>query len=42
MVYHNGKPTVYAKKSKKDGKAEPGTKKFYSKMFYEKVFIKAR
>ena len=31
MVYRNGKPTVYAKKSKVTGKAEPGTKKFYSK-----------
>jgi hypothetical protein len=31
MIYLNGKPTVYAKKSKITGKAEPGTKKFYSK-----------
>ena len=31
MVYRNGKPTVYAKKSKKTGKAEPDTKAFYSK-----------
>ncbi len=31
MIYHNGKKTVYAKKSKVTKKAEPGTKKFYSK-----------
>ena len=31
MIYRNGKPTTYAKKSKVTGKAEPGTKKFYSK-----------
>ena len=31
MIYLNGKPTVYAKKSKVTGKAEPDTKKFYSK-----------
>ncbi len=31
MVYLNGKPTVYAKPSKATGKAEEGTKKFYSK-----------
>ena len=30
MLYLNGKPTVYAKKSKIDGKEEEGTKKFYS------------
>ena len=30
MMYLNGKPTVYAKKSKINGKAEEGTKMFYS------------
>lgn len=30
MVYLNGKPQVYAKKSKINGKEEEGTKKFYS------------
>jgi len=31
MVFRNGKETTYAKKSRVTGKAEPGTKKFYSK-----------
>lgn len=31
MIYQNGKPTIYAKKSKVTKKAEPGTKKFVSK-----------
>ena len=31
MIIRNGKETVYAKKSKKTGKAEDGTKKFVSK-----------
>ena len=31
MIYHNGKPTVYAKKSKSTKKAEPDTKTFVSK-----------
>lgn len=31
MVYRNGEPTVYAKKSKVTNKKEPGTKKFVSK-----------
>ena len=30
MIYHNGKQTVYAKKSRETGEAEDGTKKFYS------------
>lgn len=31
MIYQNGEPTVYAKKSKATKKKEPGTKKFVSK-----------
>lgn len=31
MIYKNGIPTIYAKKSKITKKAEPGTKKFVSK-----------
>ena len=31
MIYRNGKPTVYAKKSKKTKKPEPDTKMFVSK-----------
>lgn len=31
MVYHNGEPTVYAKKNKATKKAEPDTKMFVSK-----------
>ena len=30
MIYRNGEATVYAKKSKETGKAEPNTKKFVS------------
>ena len=30
MIYRNGERTVYAKKSKDTGQAEPGTKKFIS------------
>ncbi len=30
MIYRNGERTVYAKKSKETGQAEPGTKKFIS------------
>ena len=30
MIYRNGEKTVYAKKSKDTGQAEPGTKKFIS------------
>ena len=30
MIYRNGETTVYAKKSKDTGQAEPGTKKFIS------------
>lgn len=30
MIYHNGVPTVYAKKQRNSEESEPGTKKFYS------------